>query len=179
MLRSSTGMSSLNAGGVDVFRKFVFIFIMLFAGSATLLFGPAGALAEQTREECNKCCEERGQDEYYTEQCKLKCFRDHDFCKQEEVFKPEPKDPPKPKPKRPARPAPRGFNLPDQLTLTPGKEWEAAAKILSANGIGLNHPNRTRALKGLEAVLIEFVRNNPQGGRLPAEPVRRVLRAFK
>lgn len=51
---------------------------------ATLFFlihvsGPI-ALSAQTRDQCNSCCENAGYDEYYKEQCKLKCFRNPDHC---------------------------------------------------------------------------------------------------
>jgi len=38
------------------------------------------ALSAQTRDQCNSCCENAGYDEYYKEQCKLKCFRNPDHC---------------------------------------------------------------------------------------------------
>ncbi len=47
--------------------------IFLLATAATASFG-------QTRAECNKCCQEMFTDEYYVEQCKLKCFRDTGHC---------------------------------------------------------------------------------------------------
>lgn len=41
--------------------------------------GPTASFG-QTRAECNKCCQEMFTDDYYIEQCKLKCFRDHGHC---------------------------------------------------------------------------------------------------
>lgn len=38
------------------------------------------ALCSQTREQCDKCCKDSGLDDYYLEQCKLKCFRNSDHC---------------------------------------------------------------------------------------------------
>jgi hypothetical protein len=38
------------------------------------------AISAQTRDQCNSCCENAGYDEYYKEQCKLKCFRNPDHC---------------------------------------------------------------------------------------------------
>ena len=39
------------------------------------------AYSEQTRKQCDKCCKSTNQDEYYQEQCLLKCFRNHDHCR--------------------------------------------------------------------------------------------------
>jgi hypothetical protein len=36
--------------------------------------------AQQTKEQCRDCCSKLGLDEYYTEQCKLKCFRNPESC---------------------------------------------------------------------------------------------------
>ena len=47
--------------------------IVLVAAAPTASFG-------QTRAECNKCCQEMFTDDYYVEQCKLKCFRDTGHC---------------------------------------------------------------------------------------------------
>ena len=38
------------------------------------------AFCGQTRDVCDKCCKETGLDDYYFEQCKLKCFRNPDHC---------------------------------------------------------------------------------------------------
>jgi len=49
---------------------------------AVLLIACAGSTAygEQTRAQCEKCCQKAGHDEYYLDQCKLKCFRSPDHC---------------------------------------------------------------------------------------------------
>ena len=51
-----------------------------FVASISGHFSSSAALGLQTREECDKCCQHQGFDEYYTEQCRLKCFRNHDHC---------------------------------------------------------------------------------------------------
>ena len=38
------------------------------------------SFASQTRDQCEKCCRSSTQDEYYSEQCRLKCFRNPDHC---------------------------------------------------------------------------------------------------
>lgn|GEM_PF-1230059 len=170
------------------------------------------AHAEQTRDQCRKCCEGKGFDDYYLEQCKLKCFRSPDHCAdakaapapstEREAVRPapaerppavEPRPPstePRPAVRQPAPPpsteppaprreaAPRGapFSWPGQLSLTPGKEWEAAGQILSANGIPPQHPNAQRALQAIEAVLVDFARRNPQGGQLPTAALEQIIR---
>ncbi len=35
---------------------------------------------QQTREQCDECCKKSTNDAYYQEQCRLKCFRNHDSC---------------------------------------------------------------------------------------------------
>ncbi|MGO9120918.1 MAG: hypothetical protein ACLQPD_25325 [Desulfomonilaceae bacterium] len=67
--------------------------------SALIIFSPVPpAFSAQTRDQCEKCCRSSTQDEYYSEQCKLKCFRNPDHCAdqkskpdgQEEVTLPSP-----------------------------------------------------------------------------------------
>ncbi len=137
------------------------------------------ALAQQSREDCNRCCEKADLDEYYTEQCKLRCFRNPDYC-DADALKAEEKEKPEPKRKKRVqrRPAPR-FNWPDQLNLTPGKEWEAAAQILAANGFNTRMRNYEKALRAIEAELQQFARNNPQGGNLPVRRLERILRQYR
>ncbi len=73
----------------------------LFLGciSALIIFSPVSpALSAQTRDQCEKCCRSSIQDDYYSEQCRLKCFRNPDHCAdqkskpndQEEVASPGP-----------------------------------------------------------------------------------------
>lgn len=158
----------------------------------------------QTREECNKCCKEMFSDEYYAEQCRLKCFRNPAHCAglkpsrttaptrdqpeqqvpPREVVKPEVSQPrPESRPpqdttvQRPAPPQrrPPAFRWPETLVLTPGREWEAAGQILAANGIPPQHPNFTAGMKAIEEVLTDFARRNPGGGDLPVEQLERIL----
>jgi hypothetical protein len=110
-----------------------------------------------------------GYDEYYLEQCRLRCFRNPDHCKGSAVkAAPEPEK--KPQPKR------AKFRWPQPLNLTPGKEWEAAAQILALNGIAPGHRNYQKALTSIQNILVDFVRKNPSGGKLPTARLERVLR---
>ena len=162
----------------------------LFAG---LMWSPAFPQEEQSREECNACCERSGLDDYYTDQCKLKCFRDHEHCRgkkhqpapeavtppappppRNEVSTPRPhvEAPPRPRRQRVAPapqppPPPPGFAYPEEVELSPGNEWQIADKILERNGIPRNHPNYTKAMQSIQGLLMSFVRANPQGGDLP------------
>ncbi|MEW6349288.1 MAG: hypothetical protein AB1646_09510 [Thermodesulfobacteriota bacterium] len=153
----------------------------------------------QTRAQCNACCEKQGLDEYYAEDCRLKCFRNHDHCTGKKAGptaesvkpaapQPEPKKPPEP-PREPRRvreqppptrrpPAPP-FNWPGTLMLSPGNEWQAAAQILSANGIPPQHPNHVRAAQSIQGLLMQFGRANPQGGDLPTEELERIIRQYR
>jgi hypothetical protein len=47
---------------------------------AVVHFAVSPASGGQTRDLCEKCCRSAGLDEYYFEQCKLKCFRNPDHC---------------------------------------------------------------------------------------------------
>jgi len=165
---------------------------------------PSSHAWAQTREECNKCCKEMFSDEYYAEQCRLKCFRNPGHCAglrpsrtsaptrdqadqqtpPREVVKPEvSRTRPESRPPQEAavqRPAPAqrqspAFRWPDTLVLTPGREWEAAGQILAANGIPPQHPNFTPGVKAIEAVLTDFARRNPGGGDLPVDQLERIL----
>ncbi len=196
------------------------------------------AAGEQSREQCNSCCTKQGHDEYYLEQCRLKCFRNPDHCadKKAETAKPPTQEPsvsrppvrqaPVPPPvaqqpslqppptqqptvqpptvqppvqqpmvRQPVRQEPMlqqppqqqpmdaqpprrrsAFQWPNPLNLEPGKEWQAAAQILGLNGIPPDHPNYQRAMKGVESVLIQFARSNPQGGQLPTTELEKIIR---
>jgi hypothetical protein len=48
--------------------------------SAIILLAMPQSFASQTRDQCEKCCKSSIQDEYYSEQCRLKCFRNPDHC---------------------------------------------------------------------------------------------------
>lgn len=140
-------------------------------------FSATVALCEQTKAECQRCCEKKDLDEYYTEQCKLKCFRDPDHCTGGgETVRQAPRKRTAPPERRARRSA---FNWPHPLNLTPGNEWEAAAQILSMNGITPQHRNAAPALQEVEAILKEFVRTHPQGGSLPTAQVRRIIKKYK
>lgn len=143
------------------------------------------ACAKQSRAACRECCEKMGYDDYYKEQCKLKCFRNSDHCTSA-AARPKPK--PKPEPtqeKRTKRRKPsrsRGeivFKWPNPLTLTPGKERDAAAQILAVNGMPPNHPNYMLALRSIEGVLQNFARQNPQGGKLPTNQLVDILLKYR
>ena len=58
---------------VTLFLSFSFL-LLLFHFSAVAVHG------EQTKEECQRCCEKQDLDEYYLEQCRVKCFRNPDHC---------------------------------------------------------------------------------------------------
>ncbi|MFC1834141.1 hypothetical protein ACFL2Q_05330 [Thermodesulfobacteriota bacterium] len=139
----------------------------------------------QTRDQCRACCEKAGLDEYYMEQCKLKCYRDHNHCAAKMSTRPSAKASTrkprsdsavraKKKPRvrqarRRKKRRPTEFKLPSPLQVTPGQEWIAAGLILEINGIPRSHPNHTRALQEMEAVLRNFAQTNPQGGRIPTD----------
>ncbi|MEW6352372.1 MAG: hypothetical protein AB1646_25245 [Thermodesulfobacteriota bacterium] len=160
------------------------------------------AIAAQTREQCDRCCEKAGHDEYYLEQCKLKCFRNPDHCSGGKAAQspapataPSPRTvaPPSAQPKADVPPAaqPRAtppgppaqpkaaFRFPDSLSLVPGREQEAAGQILALNGISPQHPNFPAALAAVQGILVEFARANPAGGRLPTAQLERTIRQFR
>ena len=139
------------------------------------------ALGGQTREECNECCNRAGYDQYYEEQCKLKCFRNHDHCISKGAQQAKPAARAEKPNKEPATPNPQGIRLawPNPLNLVAGKEGEAAARILAVNGISPQHPFYNAALQDIQVVLIDFVRKHPQGGQLPTTQLKRILRQLK
>lgn len=152
-------------------RLFIKPLLVCFMACLAVQFSAPPSWAKQTRQQCNECCKKMGYDEYYLEQCRLRCFRNPDHCKGDAVkAAPEPKPKPKPQKKRVR------FRWPKPLNLTPGREWEAAAQILALNGLSPGHPNYQRALTNIQNVLVEFVRNNPSGGRLPTASLERILR---
>jgi len=63
--------------------------------------------------------------------------------------------------------------------MAPGREADAAAQILSLNGIPPQHPNFPRALPVVQNILVEFARANPTGGSLPTAQLERVIRQFR
>lgn len=167
------------------------VLISCLALAYTAFMDTPGALAKQTKAQCRECCEKMGYDDYYKDQCKLKCFRDPEHCKgakpqPKPVAKPEPKPKPEPVAKK-RRPRPRGsqsggkivFKWPNPLTLTPGRERDAAAQILAVNGMPPNHPNYMLALRSIEGVLKNFARLNPQGGKLPTDQLVEILLKYR
>lgn len=154
------------------------VLLIFLATLLSIHFSEFSAYAKQTKEECRKCCEGKGYDEYFREQCKLKCFRDPDHCidKRSSV---KPSESPPPKASKRKRSPRSEFRWPRPLNLTPGQEWEAAAKILSLNGITPQHPNAANALQAVESILIEFVRTHPQGGSLPTTQLEQVIRRYR
>ena len=127
------------------------------------------AIGEQSRDECNACCSRSGYDEYYEEQCKLKCFRNHDHCtgkgERPSAAAAEPKEPDRaPRESHrvaaePAAPRERDVRLawPNPLNLVAGKEGEAAAQILAVNGVSPQHPFYNAALQDIQVILIDFL----------------------
>jgi hypothetical protein len=156
----------------------------LIAALAPMILGLLGspALGAQTRDQCEACCKNAGYDEYYAEQCRLKCFRHPDHCSAASSHRePPPVATPRPteEPAPPPPPRQSKFVWPNPLSLVPGKEWEAAAQILALNGIPQQHPNYQAALRNVQGVLMDFVRKNPTGGRLPTSQLERVLRPLR
>lgn len=148
---------------------------------AALVFLDASrASAEQSRAECNACCEKMGYDSYYEDQCKLKCFRNPEHCVAQA---PKPKPQPQARKKKKSRRSKPSdeivFRWPNPLTLTPGRERDAAAHILAVNGMPPNHPNYQHALRSIEGVLINFARANPQGGKLPTDQLVQILLKYR
>jgi hypothetical protein len=144
----------------------------------------------QTRDQCEACCRNAGYDEYYAEQCRLKCFRHPDHCALSAPLRPPPpaappgqvqEPPPPPQEAAPPPSPPRASNFvwPNPLNLVPGREGEAAGQILTINGIPPQHPNFQAAQRNVQDVLVTFVRNNPGGGRLPTAHLERILRHFR
>lgn len=163
------------------------VLVALAAFAILVEISAAPAWSAQTREQCNNCCKKRGYDEYYLEQCRLKCFRTPDHCadaKPEAVEQAEPRIPEQ-RPaevQSPEKKAPKRtmtFQWPSPLNLVPGKEWEAAGQILALNGINPGHPNYQVALGSVQNVLVQFIRANPQGGQLPTTELERIVRQYR
>ncbi len=158
--------------------------ILVFLGLCAVFVGgfllPCAAPGAQTRDQCNRCCEQQHQgDQFYIDQCKLKCHRNHDHCVLQKAGVPgETKPGTETKPSTgPTQRRTRTVTLrwPDPLNLTPGREVEAAAQILQANGITTANPNFFQALQSVTALLIQFARENPQGGSLPTTQLKEIL----
>lgn len=166
------------------------LFGSFLAFSFLVTFGSA-ALGAQTREQCDKCCQSQSADEYYAEQCKLRCFRNPDYCMdQKSMRKPAPPPPPAAEapPRQPApsaeapprqQPQRSAFQWPNPLNLSPGREREAAAQILAVNGVLPQHPQYAAGLQAVENVLVNFARANPSGGKLPTAQLENILRQLR
>lgn len=169
-----------------------FAVLLCWLGMLFPLFS-LSTMADQTKEQCRECCRRAGYQDYYLEQCLLRCHRNPQHCMLEQSTRGQPQEPtptaqtvenppddqsqPAPQP-RPRRTEP-SFQWPNPLSLTPGKEIEAATHILVLNGIPQNHPQFPAAVKAVEAILVNFVRSNPAGGKLPTAQLERVLRQFR
>lgn len=68
------------------------------------------ALGEQSKEQCERCCQNSGFDEYYLEQCRLKCFRNPDHCQDRGA------------PKKPATAAPEASPTPPPVRTAPPRQ---------------------------------------------------------
>lgn len=133
-------------------RKWTCLALMLciaFSASGSICFG------EQTRDQCRECCRSQGLDEYYTDQCILKCFRNSDHCQ----AKPSREAlPPKPEPReRVAEPAPQNPQPappPQPLAVQPPQDRPVpAAKPRPAPApaqSGFNWPNPLNLVPGKE-----------------------------
>lgn len=164
------------------------IVLVALAPIAILIGMPTGlSWGAQTREQCHNCCKQRGYDDYYMEQCRLKCFRTPDHCASSKTEAAEPAEP-RPSERKPAqvekpekRPPKRTVTLafPSPLNLVAGKESEAAAQILALNGISPGHPSYQVALNNVTNVLVQFVRTHPQGGQLPTTELERIVLQYK
>lgn len=153
------------------------VLCLAILGSAT----PAGAA---TREECKRCCDTKGYDEYYLEQCKLKCYRDPNHCKPGRASRSKPTVAPekkkkKKKKKRKRRRKKITLRFPSPLNITPGEEWRTAVEICVFNGITSRHPKYVEAVRRIEAILQQFARSNPQGGELPTTQLERAIVRYK
>jgi hypothetical protein len=171
-------------------KAFGALFVGIFLAFALVHTLGTAALGAQTREQCNKCCQAQNADEYYAEQCKLKCFRNPDHCTERKSSRKH-VPPPQPSAESPQRqPAPSAeapkqhpkrstFRLPNPLNLTPGRERDAAAQILALNGIPPQHPRYAAALQAMTNVLVNFARAHPSGGKLPAAQLENILRQMR
>jgi hypothetical protein len=154
------------------------------------IFGSA-ALSAQTREQCDKCCQSQSADDYYAEQCKLRCFRNPDYCAEQKSMRKAAPPPPPAAEAPPRQPAPSAeapprqqpkrsaFKWPNPLNLAPGREREAAAQILAINGVLPQHPKYAAGLQAVENVLLNFARTHPSGGKLPTAQLENILRQLR
>jgi hypothetical protein len=172
---------------IPAVRRFDFRTLTFFGFLSALLllmWQPASVAGAQTRAQCRKCCEKKVSDEYYREQCRLKCFRNPTHCTQggrSTATSPAPRAGRQAKPVRKKRRRKKTVTLafPKQLDLTPGKEWQAAAQILAVNGIRRNNPRFGKAMNEVTGLLMEFARGNPQGGNLDTKKLERILVKYK
>jgi hypothetical protein len=65
----------------NCYSLIAFILVLLSPMASHYVMPPVSfALGDQTREQCERCCRSAGHEEYYLEQCILKCFRNPDHC---------------------------------------------------------------------------------------------------
>jgi hypothetical protein len=78
----------------------------LLAVSALAQTASTPAWGQQTRQQCNECCQKMDYDEYYLEQCKLRCFRNPESCVGKQA-RPEPPRTQQPMPEQASPEQPR------------------------------------------------------------------------
>jgi hypothetical protein len=161
----------------------------LLMGMLCTVITSSSVSAAQTKNQCQRCCDNKYEDEYYAERCRLECHRDPDHCKGHQEApkkkqKPEVKKKRK-KPKRATRRKPKKkkktvtLRFPNPLNIIPGEEWRTAVELVVLNGITSRHPKFVQAVEQVERILISFRVNNPQGGELPTEALERVIVKYK
>jgi hypothetical protein len=77
LINASHGLHTKYGVGVGPIYYVTLVFLCV---SAIILLATSPSFASQTRDQCEKCCKSSNQDEYYSEQCRLKCFRNPDHC---------------------------------------------------------------------------------------------------
>ncbi len=77
LIKASHGLHRRYGAGVGPIYCGTLVFLCV---STIIFFMMPPSFAAQTREQCEKCCRNSIQDEYYSEQCRLKCFRNPDHC---------------------------------------------------------------------------------------------------
>ncbi len=112
--------------------------------------------ADQNRDQCDRCCKKTIQDEYYQEQCVLKCFRNHDHCRESAAAPAEPtaeqaKTAPAEQPAPPPRNRQPGYAGPSAPGVQPGPAvQEPAAPRPPQRGPAFQFPNPLNLSPGKE-----------------------------
>ncbi len=181
---SSHHMSGLKDNMRSMIRV-TLVFCLWMAISFTMV---GQAYSAQTKEMCQKCCDNKYSDKYYAERCRLECHRDTDHCtghQSKAKDKPEVKKPKKKKPRRkPKRRKPKKkktitLRFPNPLNIEAGQEWRTAVELLVLNGITSRHPKFVQAVESVESILINFRVQNPQGGELPTQALEDTIVKYK